>query len=628
MQLHHLLPVVGLGLVAPATAALAQQPASATDLDNVLVTATRTEIALADSLAPAQVIDRADIERSQARSVPDLLRGRAGIDVGNQGGLGKLSNLSIRGSEADHVLVLIDGIRVGSVSAGLTAFQDIPVDQIDRIEIVRGPRSSLYGSEAVGGVIQILTRRDKGVIAPRFRVSAGTHSLREASAGIGGGIGHGWFGADVAYQRTDGINACRGTSGDPNNPFDGAGCFVDEPDYDGYRNRSLNLRGGLSASDALSIEGTALRAESRNEFDGDFGGNEAHNVQQVVGGKLTYTPKTEFRLTLQAGRSYDKSKNFYASPNKQPRQHVSTFDTYRDSASAQTDFSVRESDLISIGLDWQQDHIQSSTAFNVTSRRNSAGFIEYQSTFGAQQIEVSLRRDENEQFKGHTTGNLGWAYTFADHWMLRTSIGSAFKAPTFNDLYFPFFGNPTLEPEKSHSFNAGITRNTPQWKLAVDAYETRVDNLITYDAALLLPNNIDEARIRGLELTASTTVAGWDLSTQLSHTNPRNHSTGANYGNVLARRARSTGRIDIDRDFGAFHLGATLFGASHRYDDAANNLWLGGYSTFDLRSEYALTKHWTFQARVSNVFNRRYETIQWYNQPGREFAFSLRYSPE
>src|SRR3546814_611435 len=178
------LAVAGILSVPPLAVA---EGAAATDLDEVVVTATRTEVALADSLFPVQVIDHDEIVRSQARSLTDLLRGRAGIDIGNQGGHGKLSNVFMRGAEADQVLVLIDGVRVGSVSAGLTAFQDLPVDQIDRIEIVRGPRSSLYGSEAIGGGIQIFTRRDDGALSPRMRAGIGSHGLRAASAGIGGG---------------------------------------------------------------------------------------------------------------------------------------------------------------------------------------------------------------------------------------------------------------------------------------------------------------------------------------------------------------------------------------------------------------------------------------------------------
>ncbi len=625
MHLHSLSLAVALALASPLAAA--QDANAATDLDEVIVTATRTEIALADSIAPAQVITREEIERSQAPSLPELLRGRAGIDVGNQGGPGKLSTVFMRGSESDHVLVLVDGVRVGSATAGLVAFQDIPVEQIERIEIVRGPRSSLYGSEAIGGVIQIFTRRDRGAIAPRFRVGVGSHALREASAGIGGGVGaSGWFGVDAATRQTDGIDACRGTASAPGAPF-GAGCFVDEPDRDGYRNHSLSLRGGLDLTETLTLEATVLSADSDNQFDGGvFGGNEAENVQQALGAKLAFTPTQGLALTLRGGRSDDKSDNYFADAASGTRTYVSTFDTRRHTASAQADIALTEGHLLSLGADWQRDAVQSTTAFAVRRRDNSAGFVEYQGRFGAHDVQASLRNDNNDQFGNHTTGSLGWGWSLTDGLGATASYGTGFKAPSFNDLYFPFFGNPELRPERSKSLNAGLCGKAGGWAWTLDGYETRVDDLVTFDAAIFLPNNVEQARIRGAELTVGGTLAGWDASLQLSHTDPRNRTPGSNFDNLLARRARNSGRIDLDRSFGDWRLGTTLNAAGARYDNAVNSVRLGGYATLDLRMEVALTPSWTLQARAANVFDRDYETVAWYNQPGREFGLSLRYA--
>ncbi len=600
-------------------AASAQSPA--TDLDEVLVTATRTSIALADSLLPAQVITREEIERTQARTLPDLLRGRAGIDIGNQGGPGKLSTVFLRGSESDHVLVLVDGVRVGSATSGQVAFQDLPVDQIDRIEIVRGPRSSLYGSEAIGGVIQIFTRRDRGAITPRFRVGIGSNSLREASAGIGGGGARGWFGADVAYQRTDGINACSGSG----TLF--RGCFVDEPDRDGYRNASVSLRGGVDISDSLKLEATALRAESDNEFDGSrFGGNEAENVQQATGGKLAWAAAPAIDLTVQAGRAYDRSSNFFSGA-AMPRAPVGIFDTRRDTAAVQADIGLSTAHLLTLGIDWQQDAIESDTAFKVDDRDNLGVFVQYQGRFGAQQLQASVRHDDNQQFSERTTGGLGWGLALDDGYRLTANAATGFKAPSFNDLYFPFFGNPDLAPERSRSVTFGVARDANAHRWTFDVYDTRVDDLITFDAAISLPNNVDEARIRGAELTFHTRIADWDLSTQLSHTDPRNRTDGGNRGNQLARRARNTGRVDLDRAFGAYRFGVTVVGAGARFDDAANTVRLGGFATTDLRLEYAAATDWTLQARVTNAFDRTYQTVDWYNQPGREYGLALRYAP-
>src|SRR5690606_541588 len=260
---HQLLSLAVALALSPA--AIAGRAIQATDLDTVVATATRTAINAEDSNVPVQVIDRAVIERSQATSLVDLLRGRAGFNLANQGGPGKLSSVFLRGTESDHVLVLVDGVRIGSPTSGMAAFQDLPLDQVERIEIVRGPRSSLYGSEAIGGVIQVFTRRavEGEGLRSNFSIGLGSNRLRQASAGIGGRGGRGWFQAQGAWQRTDGIDSCRGTAAGW-----GAGCFVDEPDRDGYRNSSVSLRGGSTLGDTVELEGHALVADAFNEYDG------------------------------------------------------------------------------------------------------------------------------------------------------------------------------------------------------------------------------------------------------------------------------------------------------------------------------------------------------------------------
>lgn len=609
-------------------AALASPFAAATtsgdarDLDTVLVTANRSESTLGDTIVPAQVIDRAEIERTQARDLPELLRGRAGILIGNSGGPGKLTSVFMRGSESDHVLVLVDGVRIGSATAGLAAFQDIPVDQIERVEIVRGPRSNLYGSEAIGGVIQIFTRRNTGAITPHARIGVGSHDLREASAGIGGRAGRGWFGVDAAFQRTDGIDSCRGSG----TLFQG--CFVDEPDRDGYRNRSLNLRGGVELADGLTFEANALRAEAFNEYDGSvFGGNEADNVQQVAGGKLTYAPSDVVTLTAQAGRNYDESTTYFRDIDAGTRVGVGQIDTRRDTASVQADFGLAPTQRFSLGFDWMSDNVESDTDYALTSRTNFAVFSDYTARFGAHRVQAGVRHDDNEQFGGHTTGSLGWGLDLDHGLRLNASAATSFKAPTFNDLYFPFgSGNPDLEPERAKTLNVGLAQYGDAWNWSFNAFESRVDDLIFLDRNFV-PQNIQEARIRGAELTFATTLAGFDLSTELSHVDPRDRSDNANNGKLLARRARNSGRLDIDRAFGEFRLGTTLRASSSRYDNAANTVRVAGYGTLDLRAAWAFTPDWTLEARATNVLDKDYETVNWYYQPGREYGLALRWAP-
>jgi vitamin B12 transporter len=601
-------------------AAMANSLIQATDLDEVVVTGTRTEVLLADSLVPAQVIDREEIERSQAVDLVGLLRGRAGVDIGNQGGRGKLSSLFLRGAESDHVLVLVDGVKVGSATSGMAAFQDLPVTQIERIEIVRGPRSSLYGSEAIGGVIQIFTRggAEQG-FAPHLSIGGGSNSSRNISGGFNYNGERGWLGAHGGYESTDGINACRGSA----ELF--AGCWTDEPDDDGYRNVSVNMRGGFRVTDALSLEGNFLDVAGENEYDGTWT-NRSKVRQQVSGATVRYAPEGG-RLALSAavGRSKDKSDDYHEDV------FMSTFDTRRDSASVQADVRFAEAHLLSIGADYSNDRVDGTTGYAADERDNTGVFLGYEGSAGSQRWQASVRHDDNEQFGGHTTGSAGWGLSFENGLRLNATVGTGFKAPTFNDLYYPGSESPWLEPEESTSVNLGLSQATERFSWSLNVYESRIDNLIvfTYEPPTFqgVGENIDEARIRGAELTFGTSFAGFDLSTQLSHVDPRDRSAGLNHDNLLARLARTTGRVDLDRGFGPVSAGITVQGAGSRYDDAANTVRLGGYATTDLRLEYAINPDWTLQARATNVFDRDYETIAWYNQPGREYGLTLRWRP-
>ena len=614
MMSRPLTTAVALALALPAFAASAASD-PATELDEVLVTATRTEIALRDSLSPAQVIGRAEIERSQATSLQQLLSGRAGINLTNMGGLGKQTSLFLRGAGSNQLLVLVDGVRIGSATAGLPALQDLPVELIERIEIVRGPHSSLYGADAIGGVIQIFTRREHGGLQPRAMVGAGSNRLREASAGLGLGGERGWFGADFAFLRTDGINACNGTAAGW-----GAGCFADEPDRDGYRNRSASLRGGGKFGDAWTLEGSALRAEGYNHYDGSWA-NYSETVQQVYTGKLRYAPSPRMAWQATLGRSRDESDDFGSAG------FVGGLQTRRDQAALQGDFLLKPGQQLTAGADWLGDRITGSTAYDVDSRDNTGVFAEYQGRFGPQQLQAGLRYDDNEQFGRHTTGNLGWGWHFDGGLLLSARYSTGFRAPSFNDLYYPYFGNPDLQPEESKNLNLALSGQVQAWRWTLDVFENRVDDLISFDSTTWLPGNVDRARLRGGELTVATTLAGWDLAGQYSHVDPRNRSTGPNHGKLLPRRARDTGRIDLDRRFGDFAFGTTVNAAGSRFDDAANLVRVGGYATLDLRVEYALGSDWTVLARVTNLFDRDYQLVDWYNQPGREFGLNLRWQP-
>ncbi len=577
------------------------------ELPVTIVTATGIEQNLTDSLSAVTVIDRQEIERRQAQSVQDVLRGVPGLAISNDGGPGKNSSVFLRGTNSDHVLVLIDGVRAGSATLGMTAFQDLPIDQIDRIEIVRGPRSSLYGSEAIGGVIQIFTRKGGKGLQPYLNASVGSHSLYRASGGVAGGNERAWYSLNGTRLETRGYDIQRGS----------------ELDRDGYQNTSGSARVGYRFDNGLELEGNVLQAEGHNRFDGSFQ-NHSDVVQQMVGGKLKYAPLAAWQTSLRAGRTLDESSNYLN------RNFVSAFDTQRVNVTWQNDITVSRGHLVSVGLDYFNDQVGGTTDYLVKSRDNKAGFVQYQTGWGAVDVLLGSRYDDNEQFGSHATGNAAVGYLFDNGIRISGSWGNAFKAPSFNQLYFPGYGNPELLPETAESWEAGINGRHADITWAVNGYHTEVENLINTVCDIdwnCSAVNADKARILGLDTQAATRILGFDLATTVTLTEPLNLTSGVNAGHVLPRRPRTLFRFDIDRSLGYVKLGGSVYGESRRYDDLANIQSIPGFLSVDLRARIDLTHGLTLEGRIANLLDKDYRNSGRYYQDGRHFLIGLRYQP-
>jgi vitamin B12 transporter len=590
-----------------------------TNLEPIVVTATRTAQTADETLASVTVIDRAEIDRRQSKTVVEILRGLPGIATSSNGGLGQPVSVYLRGTESDHTLVLIDGIKVGSATIGSTPWQNIPTDQIERIEVVRGPRSSLYGSEAIGGVIQIFTRRGRGgPLTPRLSLGAGSYNTIRTSGGLSMGSERGWLDANLGFEQSAGFNTCYGE------PFVG-GCFVDEPDEDGYTNKNGALSGGWNLSDRLSLEADFLRSEGDVDFDGSaFAGNRNETVLQVARLQATAQPLDAWTSIVEIGRSWDKARVFFDD------LFLNRFDTRRDSLGWQNDVLLGSAQQVTLGVDYQRDEVTTKPTLAEDSRDNTGVYGQYLGRIGRTDLQLSLRQDEDSQFGGHGTGNAALGYSWPNGLRLTASYGTAFKAPTFNELYFPGFGNPNLKPEQSRSAEIGISGQHPWGRWAANLYQTDVDDLITTVQVapnLFLPENVDRSRIRGLELWSTAELGGWIMDANLTLLDPRNESSGPNDGKLLPRRPEQTFRLDADRQFGRIGIGGTLFVSGRRFDDAANRIRLDGFSLVDLRADYAFTDALRLQARVENLFDEQYETVAYYNQPGRTLLLTLLYQP-
>lgn len=589
-------------------------------VDEVVVTAARLAQPLSDVIGSATVITRAEIQRRQVQSVQDLLRGEAGISVANNGGLGKLSSMFIRGAEADQVLVLVDGVRVGSVTAGTTRIEFLPIDQIERIEIVRGPRSSLYGADAIGGVVQIFTAKGQG---PSVSIGGGSHDTYNATASFGLDNGDAWFSVSGNRIQSDGFNSCRNSRV---GAFFSGGCFTDEPDADGYRNTSGSLRTGYRWGERADIEASALYASGHSEYDGSYT-NETDFVESVFSVKGRFAPSANWNLTAQAGVSHDD-----ADDSKDGGAVLGTINTERRSASLQSDWSLSRDQVVSLGADYLEDRLESTTGYDQSSRDNTGVFGQYKGRFGAHEILASVRNDDNEQFGNHTTGNLGWKWFFADGLALSAAWGSAFLAPSFNDLYYPGYSNPDLRPEESDSYELGLSGTATPITWSLSAFQTQIDDLIIFapvpgTPSRSLPQNISEARIRGVEAEARTHWNNWSFAANYTYLDPRNRGAGANYDNYLPRRARQSGRLDVSYATGSFSVGTVVNVQGSRYDDIGNSARLSGYALVDLIGEFRFAGGWSVQGKIANAFDRDYETARFYYQDGRTYFVTLRYQP-
>jgi len=348
----------------------------------------------------------------------------------------------------------------------------------------------------------------------------------------------------------------------------------------------------------------------------------------VLGGALKFAPLAPWNITLRGGRSQDNSDIFFNG------LHLSRYNTQHDSVMWQNDVALNENQLLTAGLDVLNDRIDAlpdvtvpTQVFTQTSRSNHAVFGQYQGSFGAHSLQASARHDNNQQFGGHNTSGLGYGYAVNDTMRLTASYGSAFKAPNFNSLYYPGFGNPALRPELSRSIEMGVTGHWVSGKWSLNAYQTNISDLIVFDTNYKPVNAT--ARLTGLEGQLQTHLANCDINGTLTLQDPRQIS-GAYPGKLLNRRATEAMRIEVAHDLGRYRFASSLYTEGRRFDDLANTgtKRLGGYGLLDVRAEYRIAPDWLMQGRIDNLLGKRYETAQFYNQAGRGLYFTLNYQPK
>lgn len=593
--------------------------------EEIIVTATRTPVALADSLASVSVITREQLDARQPLDLVDVFSQTASLDISRSGGPGSATSLYTRGTANGHTLILVDGQRVSSATLGSANFQFLNPDQIERIEVVRGAHSSLYGSEAIGGVIQIFTRDGSSNPGSYVTTAAGSNSLHKVAAGTSGSTGNLRYGVHATYLETDGID----------------NLIVDtgyNRDKDGYRNKSINTSLGYRFDNGADLALRFLESNNRNEYDSAFGPKTrpySDSLLQNINlrGRLPVTDFWETQLSL--GLATDDSDNYDGAIDRHNARHnTGNFRTQRQQLFWQNDFTIAEDHIITAGYDYFEDEVNASSAYvdssgePVKARDNNAAFAQYQGSWSVVDLVLGLREEDNEEFGSHTTGNASLGFHLDAHHLLVATWAEGFKAPTFNDLYWPASafsaGNPNLQPELSENRELSLRGNYDRWHWSLGYFENDVENLIEWAPGpdfVWRPYNVSEAEINGAELAAGTTLAGWSLEAAYTWLDPRD----ANTDNLLVKRTRSNITLNADKTWGDLNFGLAVKGQDKRYTNTSNSQWLGGYTTVALHLGYQITPALEGNIKVDNLFDKGYHLNRGYNQDGRTWQLGLTY---
>ncbi|XKH59155.1 TonB-dependent receptor [Halomonas sediminis] len=586
------------GLVAFSLAALpmaVQAQADTLDTSNapqrlnpVVVTAALAPRTADETLASVTVLDEATLRRQDPSSVTDLLRGQPGVDITTQGSFGKQSSLFLRGTGSNANVLLIDGIRLRSATTGAAAWEFLDPRMFERAEIVRGPRGSLYGADAVGGVIQLFTPEgEEGAPQPRISVGGGSFDSQRYSASLSGAEDGTRYHFAASRFDTEGAPVRRGG------------------DDKGYDNTSGLVRLSHTFDSDAEVGLLALRGRGSTEYDSS-GPAEDDFVQQVaaVYAEAPVTDSWSSRVTLSEARDERDT----VAPT-----YTSLFETRTRTANWKNILAFGPHEVV-MGAEYSEDDLgdsqTSGLSFDEERRYNRAVFAQGFLDFYPLTTQLSLRHDDNQAFGEELTGSLALGYALDEQHVARASYGTAFRAPTFNELYFPFAGssNPDLSVETSSTFELGLRGQYGNWFWDLAAYQTEVDDLIALDEAFR-PVNVNEARIRGAELALGAEIDDWTLAAALTWMDPESRS-GDNAGNRLARRATQGLRLDVDRELGDWSLGGSWVTQNHRYNDAANSERLPGYGIVNLRAGWDFAPMWSLRATLENALDKEIVTAQ------------------
>lgn len=604
---------------------------STSTLKETVVTATRTEQALVDLVADVSIIDREQIERSGTTGVADVLARVPGIEMARNGGPGTNTSLYVRGAETRFTAVFIDGVRVDSQSTGGATWEAIPLSQIDHIEVVRGPASAVYGSDAMGGVIQIFTRKGQGAFSPYVGIGLGTYGTRKWETGFSGAQGKFDYAFGLAREASSGFNA-RPALPLPAKPYN--------QDDDGYAIESLSGRFGWQINDAHRLDASMLSSNSDAQYDSKNTAPEStyddHALHLLQTKGLNWHAKWNDSYSTRV--SVTESRDQYETKSTSPSLSMTRLRGYL----WQNEFRVG-AHLMTAALERKVDYFEHGLTVDpktaiVRDRAQDALALGYGWRQQQHSFQLNSRHDEDSEFGGKDTGSAAYGYSLTSQWRATASVGTAFRVPTLYQR-FSTSGLASLQPETSRNMEAGIryTEGSTSW--GVVAYQNQVSNLITFVKGQgTCPNNAPpvsvnsrgcyfntaQAEYAGVTISGQQRLAAVNLTASLDVQAPRDVVTG----NLLARRASHHANLAVDTRWRAWAVGAGVQLSGARYDDATNTTVLPGYALANVHASTRLDKDWTLLTRIDNLTDRSYQLANGYATPGRSLYVGLKWAPQ
>ncbi|HEY0073380.1 MAG TPA: TonB-dependent receptor [Abditibacteriaceae bacterium] len=615
MKNFWMLAVMGAAFSSAAGAQETQNTEEAVE-ETVEITSTRLPREVSQSPSAVTVITRRQIEAQKPFDLAEILNRAPGVSISRSGSPGQTTTVRLRGAESDHTLVLLDGVRLNSPSTGLFDFGQLLAENVERIEILRGPQSGLYGSEALGGVVNIITRRGSGPFATGGLLEYGTQNTNKQVITAGGELKKGRLSFSATRLHSDGFGA-----------------------NDDYKNLGASLRYDLSTSQSGTLSFITRLEDAKsgapNQRALSFDPN-ARAASRNWTNSIQWRNETERRHDKIVLGLFDR-KFRYDDPVNAPGGSFQNnrFDDQNAQLEAQTSL-IRGAHTLTLGGDYRREKADLSFnsggpfgpfAANFSPKRNNWALFA-QDEFRREKFTLipSIRYENNEQFGSDFNGRLAGSYQLGKG-RVKASIGTGFRAPTFNELYFPNFGNPNLQPEQSTGADLGFERPTKNGgRFEANVFYNRFRDLIGSDPVTFLPVNLDRATAKGIELYLSQPVAqNWTVI--LNQTVQSVDSANQTY---ILRRPRYATALDVLYKKEKWNADLSLISQGRRFDDnflfgaGARRGYYPGFTRLDLTVGYDLRPNLEVYARAGNLLNRRYEEVAGFPAPRFNIVFGIR----